>query len=149
MAFLSGFFDLIFGWAINLGAPYNLMIITFIITLFTTLIYKFTTNQERLKSIREEMKNIQNEIKGLKSSPEKMLEKQKQLSPLMMESYKHIFKPMLITFLPLILILGWLRETFTTNGEDIKIIFGLSWLWSYILFSVIFSIIIRKVLKVY
>jgi len=149
MAFLSGFFDLIFGWAIKLSAPYNLMIITFVITLFTTLIYKFTTNQAMLKSIREEMKNIQNEIKGLKGSPEKMLEKQKQLSPLMLESYKHIFKPMLITFLPLILILGWLKETFTANGEDIKIIFGLSWFWSYILFSVIFSIIIRKVLKVY
>lgn len=149
MAFLSSFFNLIFGWAINMGAPYNLMIITFIITLFTTLVYKFTTNQERLKSIREEMKSIQSEIKKFKDNPKEMLEKQKQLSPLMLESYKHIFKPMLITFLPLILILGWLRETFTVNGESAKILFSLSWLWSYIIFSVIFSIIIRKILKVY
>ncbi len=148
MAFLSSFFNMIFGWAIKLGAPYNLMIITFVITLFITLVYKFATNQERLKSIREEIKKIQDETRSLKSEPGKMIEKQKQLGPLMMEQFRHSFKPILITFLPIILVFGWLRETFTVNGEDLKIIFGLSWFWSYVLFSIIFSIIIRKVLKV-
>lgn len=148
MAFLSNIFNLIFGWAIALGTPYNLMIITFVITLFITLVYKFATNQERLKKLREEIKLIQDEVKTLKEEPMKAMEKQKQLGPLMIEQFRHSFKPMLITFLPIVLIFGWLRETFTVDGVSIKVLFGLSWLWSYIIFSIIFSILIRKVLKV-
>ena len=148
MAFLSGFFNLIFGWAMPLGTPYNLIIITFIITLFITLVYKFATNQERLKKLMEEIKIIQDEAKSLKNEPAKAIEKQKQLSPLMLEQFRHSFRPMLITFLPIILIFGWLREAFTVNNESIKVIFGLNWIWSYILFSLVFSIIIRKILKV-
>jgi len=37
----------------------------------------------------------------------------------------------------------------TTVHEKTKVLFGLSWLWSYIIFSLICSMVIRKVLKVY
>ncbi len=151
MAFLSGFFDIIFGWAIKLGNPYSLIIISFIITLFITLVYKFATDQKRLKEMKQETEELKKQIKEAQkeSNQARMTELSKKSLEKSMEQFKHSFKPMLITFLPIILIFGWLSETYTdVNGEQIKVLFGLSWFWSYIIFSIIFNIILRKLLKV-
>ena len=53
------------------------------------------------------------------------------------------FKPMLITFIPLIIMLGWLKTTYQT------ITLPLGWIWIYIISSLIFSIILRKLLKIH
>ena len=48
--------------------------------------------------------------------------------------------------IPLIIIFGWLRITYEPLG---KLIFGMSWFWIYLISAVIFSMVIRKVLKIY
>jgi len=59
-----------------------------------------------------------------------------------MELMKHSFKPMIFTFLPLILIFWWIRGIFLETAiADV-------WLWWYIGTALISSIFLRKVLDV-
>ena len=143
---LDSFFNSIFGSLISWNCEYALILISFIITLIITLIYKYTTNQKMLKETKEELKEMQKELKGLKDNPPKMMEKQKQLMEKNMKMMIHGFKPMLFTFLPIIVMFSWLKNVYDPLG---KIMFGLSWIWIYIIFSIIFSMVVRKLLKVY
>lgn len=142
----DSFFNSIFGSLINWDPKIALIIISFLLTLIITVVYKLTTNQKMLKETKEELKEMQKEMRELKNDPKKMMEKQKELMEKNMKMMMHSFKPMIFTFLPIIIIFGWLRGVYQPLG---KIMFGLSWIWIYIIFSIIFSMIIRKVLKIY
>ena len=123
-----------------------------LITIFITLIYKKVTDQSEMKRLRDELKSMQKEIKEKKDQPEKMMEIQKGLAAKNLEYMKHSFKPMLYTFFPVILVFYWLRGIFEETGTLLTLpIFGwnLNWLWTYIVFSLVFSLIVRKVMKVH
>ncbi len=124
----------------------SLLIISLIITIFSTLVYKYATDQKTVKQVKEEMKAMQSEMKTLKDNPSKMLEKQKEIMEKNMIIMKNSFKPLIFTFIPLLIVLFLLRKTYDPLG---KILFGLTWLWIYIISSIIFNLILRKILKVY
>lgn len=147
MAF-ERFFDIIFGWAIRLTGDFGgIIIISFIITLLTTLVYKYFTDQEALKRIKDENKQLQDKMKEHKGDVKKMAELQKEaLQKGLIEPMKHQLKPLLITMIPFVLIFGWLRKTYENTG-DLFLIFG--WFGTYVIFSIIFSMALRKLLKVY
>nr|MBI4156842.1 DUF106 domain-containing protein [Candidatus Woesearchaeota archaeon] len=142
---LNNFFNFIFGWAVNISPLIGMIVISFFLTLIVTLVYKWTTDQVMMKSLKDELKQHQKEMKNYKDDPKKMMEIQGKAMEKNMKYFMHSLKPMIITFIPLILVFGWLKLTY--NG--IEVLFGLSWIWSYIIFSMIFSIVLRKVLKVY
>ncbi|MBL7147402.1 MAG: DUF106 domain-containing protein [Nanoarchaeota archaeon] len=142
----DSFFNSIFGGLINQNPKLALILISFLLTLLITLVYKFTTNQKMMKETKEELKEMQKEMRGLKDDPKKMMEKQKKLMEKNMKMMMHSFKPMLFTFIPIIIMFSWLKNEYEPLG---KVMFGLSWIWVYIIFSIIFSIITRKILKVY
>lgn len=154
---LNGFFNFIFGWAINLGGPWNILVMSFIITFFITIIYKFTTDQLLLKELKTQVKTYQVQMKEHKSNPQKLMEIQKESMGLNMKYMKHSMKPMLFTFIPIILIFGWLNTTSAVGTKDIISwgfsipLFGtgLGWLGTYIISSIIFSTILRKIMKVH
>jgi len=56
---------------------------------------------------------------------------------------KSSFKPMFVTIIPFLLLFAWLRGIY--GGED-PLLGG--WIWYYLGFSVVSSIIIRKIMKV-
>ena len=143
---LDNFFNSIFGSLINWNPLMGLLIISLILTLIISLSYKFLTDQKELKEHKEEMSKLQKELKELKDNPKKMMEKQSELMKKNLGMMKHQIKPMLFTFIQLIIIFGWLRITYEPLG---KLIFGMSWFWIYLISAVIFSMIIRKVLKIY
>ncbi len=153
----DNFFNLIFGWIMNLGNPWNIIVMSFVLTFITTIIYKLLTDQILLKELKTQVKNHQKEMRNHKNDPQKMMEIQKKAMTLNLKYMKHSMKPMLFTFIPIILIFGWLRNHPLIGGKDILVWgfklpllgTGLGWLGTYILFSIIFSIIIRKFLKVY
>lgn len=144
----DNFFNMLFGPVMVLQSPYNLAVLSLILTAFITLIYKYVTDQELMKSLKQEMKDMQKEMKEFKEDPKKMMEVQKKVMEKNMKYMMHSFKPMLITFIPLILVFGWLRNHYMDLGNP-DVLFGLSWIWAYIIFSVIFSIFIRKLFKVH
>ncbi len=143
---LDSTLNFLLGWTIKLAKPWGIVIVSFIITLLTTLVYKYFTDQEALKKIKEDNKKLQEEMKNHKDNPTKMAELQKEmLQKSLIEPMKHQVKPLIITFLPFLLIFGWLRTTYQTAGP---MLFGLEWFGTYFVTSIIFSIILRKLLKV-
>jgi uncharacterized membrane protein (DUF106 family) len=144
----DNFLNMLFGPVMALSSPYNLIVLSLILTFFITLVYKYVTDQESMKSLKDDMKEIRKEMKQFKEDPKKMMELQKRSMENMMKSFKHNFKPMIITFLPLILIFGWLRNHYANLGNP-AVFLGLGWIWAYIIFSLIFGILLRKLFKVH
>ena len=146
MAFLEGFFNGIFGGLIGWSISGSLLVISFIMSLIVTLVYKWTTDQELMKSLKAEIKDIQKKMREFKDSPEKMMELQKPLKEKTIAQFKHGLRPTLYTFLPFILLFGWMKEVYSSEGA---ILLGLSWIWIYIISSIIFGTILRKILRVH
>ena len=87
-----------------------ILIISFVITLATTLVYKFTTDQKKMKKLKEDMKEHQKKIKEFsKTDPQKAMSIQQEAKKQNMEYMKHSFKSTLYTFIPIIIIFGWLN----------------------------------------
>lgn len=154
---LDSFFNSIFGPLINaVGSRWSLVIISFILTLLITLAYKLLTKQELMKALKAELKTLQQELKKVKDHPEKFTRVNKQLMEKNLQYFKQSLRPMIITFIPIIIVFGWMRKTYLPAGDlftwGFSIPFfgtGFGWLMTYIVTSIIFSIIIRKLLKVH
>ena len=147
---LDSFFNTVLGPLMKLPEPFPIIAISFLITMVTTLVYKYATDQEVMKTLKEDMKAMQAEMKGLKDQPDKLMSMQKQAMEKNMKYMMKSFKPMLITFLPVIIFFSWLNKYYAAVG---KIMFtdtwGINWIWLYIISSLVFSMAMRKILKVY
>lgn len=108
---LDSFFNTIFGPLIRLNILFAVIVISFLISLIMTFAYKWMTDQHLMKSLKEDMKSHQNEIKKHKDNPQKMLELQKLAMDKNMKYMMHSMKPTLVTFIPIIIIFGWLSST--------------------------------------
>jgi len=134
----------------------SMILFSAVITFLLTLAYKFLIKQDKMKELKERTKQMQERMKAEKDS-NKLMEMQKETMQISMEQMRLSFKPMLITFLPLILIFAWLRAVYAYAGVGDLISWGINlplvgtgagWLLSYILFSLVFNIIFRKILNV-
>lgn len=121
-------------------AQYSIIGISFVITLAMTLVTKYLTNQSRMKELKDTQKTCQQKMKEHKNNPKELEKIQKDMMASSMELMKHSFKPMIITTIPLLFVLFWIRGTY----EGVLA----HWIWWYIVSSIIFSIILRKLLKV-
>lgn len=106
---LEGILNPIFNPLLGLGYFWAIFIMSFLITLMVTVIYKFATDQSLMKKLKSEMKSMQKEMKKLKDKPDKAMKYQKKIMQKNMEYMKHSLKPTLYTFIPIIIIFGWLN----------------------------------------
>ena len=153
---LDNFFNLVFGPIVALSSPLNIIIISFILTLIVNLAMKLFTNQKVMKALKEESELVKEEMKKFKNDPQKILELQKKTMETSMKYLRHSLPATLVTLLPLLFIFGWLRKTFPENMVLLNFPInlpllgsGFGWLGSYILFSIIFNIVLRKLLKIH
>ena len=144
---LETFFEKTLGWLVEWSSLGGLLAISFLLTLLITIVYKYMTDQELLKSIKEEMKELRGEMKEFREDPQKMMELQKRSMEKSVIQMKNTFKPMIVTFIPLILVFSWLREVY--DSIEINFLGISSWLIIYIIFSVIFSVTLRKLMRVH
>ncbi|MEA3248487.1 MAG: EMC3/TMCO1 family protein [Nanoarchaeota archaeon] len=124
--------------------PYvSLAVISLVVTLVSTLAQKWLTNQEHMKSLKKRQKEIQKELKNCK---EEHILKELNLEMLNLTGImmKSSMKPMLVTIVPFLILFSWLRGIY--GGEE-PLVAG--WIWYYLGFSVVSSMILRKVLKVH
>lgn len=136
------------GLLLNWNLTYGMIIIVFIITVFMTIVQKYATDQEALKEIKKEQKIIQEQMKEYKDHPEKIAEltkKQFEFFPVMM---KHSMRPIIYTGIPIILFFRWFIDFFTIIGDP-RFFRFFNWFWFYLILSIIFSSILRKVMKVH
>jgi len=128
----------------------SITLISAVLALATTLVYKYATDQSMLKQIREDMKKYQEQMKVHKGNAEKLSEIQKQIMPLQSKMMAQSMKPMIITIIPFIVIFKVLGDIYTTMIV-IPLSFWpghLGWVGTYVILSMIFTTLFRKVLKV-
>ena len=106
--FLDPVLNLIFGPLLKLDPFWAILILSFVISLVIVVIYKWTTDQNLMKQLKDEIKEFQKQMKTLKEDPKKMMAVQKQATQTNMKYMMHSLKPTLITFIPIIIIFGWL-----------------------------------------
>lgn len=117
----------------------SIVILSFIASLVITTISYFLTDRKKMKEIKERQKDIRLELKKFKNDPEKVMELNKKMMADFPEQMRASLKPMLVTIVPILIFFGWLKSTFAAT--DI----AATWLWWYIISSIIFSIFIRKI----
>lgn len=115
--------------------------ISFLVTLFITIVSHFLTNKELLRGIKDKQKSIREEMKLHKDNPQKMMELNKRMMEDFPHQMKESMKVSLVTIVPLLLLFKWLKATFALTS------IASSWVWWYILSSLVFSIILRKIFK--
>jgi uncharacterized membrane protein (DUF106 family) len=118
---------------------YSLAVVSILVTLVSTLAHKWLTNQEHMKNIKARQKEIQKELKGCKDE-KLMKELNAELLQLMGTMFKSSFRPMFVTIIPFLILFYWLRGIYEPTLDY--------WIGYYIGFSVVSSIILRKVFKV-
>ena len=130
-----------FGALIQWNNLLGFLIIVALITLILTLAQKFLTDQEEMKKLKKEQKSLQEEMKKYKDHPEKFLELQKESIKLIMPMMTLSMRPLAYTAIPIILFFRWFQEILDP-------IYGSWWIFYYILASIIFSSIFRKMMNV-
>ncbi|MEI6731856.1 MAG: EMC3/TMCO1 family protein, partial [archaeon] len=128
-------------YSVNIG----MLVIAGIITLLITLVQKYTTDQALLKQMKVEQKILSEEMKKYKDHPEKVMELQKKQLEFLPKTMEVTTRPLIFTSVPIILFFRWFNDYFATNPQHV---FGLGWIWAYLIISIIFSIIFRKVFDV-
>lgn len=134
------------GSLLNLNITWGMLLVVVIISLIITLAQKYGTDQETLREIKKEQKEVQQEMKKYKHDPEKILELNKKQMEKMPQMFSITMRPLVYTFIPLVLFFRWFNDYFLV--VEVKFFGFLSWFWFYLIFSIIFSSVFRKVLKV-
>jgi uncharacterized membrane protein (DUF106 family) len=130
-------------WNITIG----MILVVFLITLITTIIQKYATDQKGLKELKAEQKLLQEEMKKFKDNPQKMSELSKKQMEFIPKTFKMTSRSVLFTGVPFILFFRWFYDFFALMGQP-KFFGFLNWFWFYFIFTMIFSSILRKYLKV-
>jgi uncharacterized membrane protein (DUF106 family) len=104
------------------------------------------TDRAKMKEIRERQKQLRAEMKQYKNHPEKMMEINQKMLEDMPEQMRQSFKPMIITIIPILLLFGWMRSMFAATSLAGKWWIFPIWLVWYIGASIIFSIILNKMM---
>ena len=112
-----------------------------LVTFFITLVNYFVLDKDKMRDIKASQKAIQEEIKLHRDNPEKVLALNKQMLSHSGDLMRHSFKPMIITSIPILLFMVWLKGIYVDTS-----IAG-SWMWWYIGASVAGSILFRKLFR--
>ena len=133
------------GMLLSWNLIWGLTILVLLLSFFMTLIQKYTTDQKTMREMREEQKKMQEEMKklqvGSKEHTELSMKSMKFMGPML----KMSMRPIVYTAIPIILLFRWFSDYFTL--VDFKFLI-FNWFWFYFLGLMIFSSILRKILKV-
>lgn len=130
----------------------DIFLIACVITLVTSLITKKTTPQDEMKRLKKDLKEMNKKIKEHTKNQE--MDKVKKLQQEVMKINGELMKKnmnlknMLITSVPILLVLNWVRAHYQGYGEFLDLgitMFG--WLGVYIWSSIIWGLLWRKLLK--
>ncbi len=132
------------GVLLNWNVTYGMIIVVIILSFIMTLVQKYGTDQETLKEMKKEQKILQAEMKKYKDNPDKLLELNKKQLEFIPKTMELTMRPVMYTMVFFVLFFRWFHDYF--SEVEFKFL-GLSWIWFYLIFSIIFGSIFRKVLK--
>ena len=106
------FLNVVFAPLLNLPLWLAIIILSFIISVLVIVITKYASNQKLMKELKDQLKDHQKQIKESKNNPSRAMELQKKAMEVNMKYMSHSLRPTLITFIPIILIFGWMSAVF-------------------------------------
>lgn len=109
---LTAFFDSLFGFVLDWHPSVAIAVVSVVVSAIITVSYKFLTDQAEMKRLKEQLAEFQKKMKGLRDNPEKLLSVQREAMAVNMEYMRKSMRPTLFTFLPIILIFGWMSAHF-------------------------------------
>lgn len=118
----------------------SVIVVAIIVTTISLLVTLLFTDRKKMAELKEKQKACQALFKQHKGNEKKMLEIQKEMMACSGEMMRMSFKPMLVTLIPFLILFAFLRSLFVP-------IMGNSWIWYYIITSIVWSMILRKPLK--
>lgn len=102
--------DILLGWTLLFHPALTILIISLIVSFIITISIKLFTDQSLMKDLKNELKELQNQMKTLRNNPKKMAKVNDKFMETNMKYMTHSMRPTLFTFLPIILIFGWLNS---------------------------------------
>ena len=131
-------------WNLTIG----MLIIILIISVLTTLIQKYATDQKTLKELKKDQKAVQKQMKEFRSHPEKLAELQKKQFSAMPQQMKLSMRSIIYTGIPFILLFRWFNDYFmalsAVTGEPVRFFGFVGWFIFYLVFTIVFSSILKK-----
>ena len=125
---------------LSVNPKVSIAVFSVVVTLISTLVQKWLTDQDHLKRLKERQKELQKEMKKSKD-PTVLQEINMEMMQITGTMFKSSMKPMFVTMIPFLLLFAFIRRVYVP-------LLGNGWFWYYLGYSVISSIVIRKLLKV-
>ncbi len=97
-------------WLLNIHPAVSIFLISLLVSILITFSIKLFTDQRLMKDLRNEMNELQKELKALKNNPKQMSKINSRFMETNMKYMSHSMRPTLFTFIPLILVFGWLNS---------------------------------------
>jgi|WetSurMetagenome_2_1015567.scaffolds.fasta_scaffold10595_3 uncharacterized membrane protein (DUF106 family) len=132
-------------------AGQSIALISVLISFVSAMVRRATVDMDKVKNSREQMKEHQKMMQEAqkKGDTDQMMRSQEQMTKHMIIQMKQNFKPMLITWIPFILIFKWLSDQYGSMGTVANILgMNLTWFWWYFVVSLCASIIVNKIVQV-
>ena len=104
--------DPVLNWTLNFNPFIAILILSFIVTMISNLIYKFTTDQKKMKELKDRIEEYRGKIKESRDNPKKMMKLNNEAMQINMQYLTKSLKPMLFTFIPIIIIFAWMNAHF-------------------------------------
>jgi len=117
----------------------GIILIATVVTFVSMMVTMLFTDRTKMKELKGKQTACQELLKKHKGNTTKMMEIQKEMMACSMEQMRAGFKPMLITFIPFIILFGIIRNIFGP-------VLG-GWFWYYLITALVSSMILRKILK--
>ena len=143
----------------------TILIIAFLVSLITNIANRYLGNPGRVKEIQSEVKTFNDELMEARKDNDsdkltELNEKQPHITKLQSEMMLNMFKPLIITYLPVILMISWMQSSLQSTviilpqvvywvtltpfwhvigsmlyGGEATVAFGIGWLLWYMICS--------------
>ena len=124
--------------------------ISLLIIFLITLVYRFTTNQTAMRELKQKQQELSAKMKELqKTNPEEANKVAGEVLKLTNVQMKENMKPMMLTMAVVFLFLPWFGEVFIGPIVTFPLFnYSVGWLGWYIVISIPFTQLFRKLLGV-
>jgi len=134
----------------------DIALIATMIVLFTFVVRKIMMDQSKQDNMKSKQKEINKRYQeAMKSGDQQRIkeaEKEyKELMGLIKDNLKDSLKPMYITFIPIIIVFWFLKDSYDGVGNILTLpILGweLTWFWWYIIVAIFCSLIFEKIYNI-
>lgn len=100
--------DFLFGWILEFDLWVGILILAFFITLLMNLVYMWATDQKEMKRLKRKLKEMQKKMREQRDNPKQAMALQKKMMSLNGQYMKKSLKPAIYTFIPIIIVFGWM-----------------------------------------